>query len=278
MAWQSAIFRHVSDVTSSSFVSSFRSALTGAVVPDNLAVVNDYSESATDDMDRRTSLDAFSWPLECIVIDPWRYGDSAASKQNANFYLSSVDAIAMLKRNLEVVTWEAAVICLVTGATPSVLADSLALLLAAFPNQPLQQCYRHAKALATHDSDKLFLKAESLNKSRAVTLEQLDAFSAVSMARQSVAVAEAVASDTDPAALLDDFKTRRAERLADLNSAVNGITASDAFSYVLSISGDYLGDELIGHTVPDQNAPLCCVLAIGGSREAVAPLQEVFGL
>lgn len=277
MSWQeNKTFQLTAATLDVSFNTEHQNALGAVSLPENIATANALAESAKTDAERRSVLTEYANQLEYLVIDPWQRGTSAQSKQSAVFYLSPTEANEILVAALDQRGWKQAVLFMLTGATPLVLAQSIENLLAVFPVGPLQKCWRHANTLATHESDKLFIKAGSELFAQ-TQLEQFSAFNGVTLARQNIATAEAIASDTDPAAILADFKTRRSAALQTLADDIGALEGGQ-ISYVLSLTGEDLSNELEAISPPDVNAPMCVLFAVGGTADAVAPLQEALSL
>jgi hypothetical protein len=277
--WQQTQFQLNGSVTDTGFNAELKTSIDSVLLPTDVTTQNAKVSAAESDSSRRIELVRFADSLEQVVIDPWCFGQSAQTRQHGNFWLSPTDAQSRLKSNLERTPWSAAICFMVTGTDIKSFSDMLLNLVQAFPNPMLRRVYRHAAALSTHDNDKLFIQAERINQETPFKLEQLDAYINHKVAKQNVAIAEAFASDKSCVTLLENFKDRRSIRLSTIKGTLDTLdNPSDSFGHVLYLEGTYLGEELAAHTPKNENAPLCCVFAIGGTTTAVAPLKQALSL
>lgn len=227
----------------------------------------------------RVDFDLLKNKVETISISPWHQGDFNGSKQNANFWLSPTDAQANLVNQLKFIAWESCVILVATGKDAKQLSTNLESILSVFPSNDLKKSLRHAKSLAAHENQKLFVPGIKQDDREIKTLEKLGVFSSLLSAKQNLAVSEAVASDQDTNAMLTAFKEKRVARLDEIKTAVEAIADQNGtIENVIYLSGGDLSNKLEKIEMPNKNAPLCCLLALGGSAAELAPLIEAMDL
>jgi len=259
--------------------SQFNSTIDSMAVPANIATLNSTASDAKTDSERRADFEILQNKVEIIVISPWQQGDFNGSKQDENFWLSPTDAQETLASQLEFISWQSCVVIMVAADKAQDLAAKLENVMAVFPHSGLEKSHRHAQALANHESQKTFVPGLKTDDRQAANIEQLGAFSGLLVAKQNLAISEAVASDQDTKTLLTDFKTKRLARLEEIRSQVESLTDQNGpIENVLHLSGGDLATQLRGISPPSESAPLCCLLALGGSAGDLAPLLEVLGL
>lgn len=262
-----------------SFNAQFKTALDAVVMPTNKATANASASAAGTDAGRRSTLDAFKNPLESIAITPWRHGEFNGNKNSMGFVLSPLNAQKELAKQISLVSWESALVFIVYEDNPARLIQSINELLAIFPDRHIEAALRRATHLDQHEHEKLFIKVDAAHDKKTTTMQKLGAFKPLLPTVNNVAISEATASDDDPIILLTDFKTKRVDRLAAIQSDILSITDQQGFiRYVLHLSGGKLSEKLDNILPPNQGAALCCMLAIGGSAIDMQPLEQVFNL
>ena len=277
--WQVKGFNQLSLWLNTEKNSQFKSAINSTVVPGNVATQNETATDTQTDSARRADFELLQNKLETISITPWHQGQFNGSKQDANFYLSPSDAQNLLAAQLEFINWDSCVVIMVVADGAPGLVSKLESLVDVFPHESLLKSLRQAQALASHESQKIFVPGIKQDDRQYTTIEKLGVFSALLHAKQNLAISEAVASDQDTKTLLTDFKTKRLTRLDEIKSQVESLTDQNGtIENMLNLSGGDLATQLRGISPPSENAPLCCLLALGGSGAELAPLLEVLGL
>lgn len=249
------------------------------VVPENVASENATASDAQTDIARRDVFSLLQNIIELIVITPWQQGIFNGSKQDSNFWLSPGDAQTALADQLQFIGWESCVVFMVAADKAATLATKLESLLAVFPHSDLSNALRQAQALAENETTKFFIPGIKQDDRKGAAIEQMGAFSSFLYAKQNLAVSEAVASDQDTKTILENFKEKRLARLDEIKTKVESIADQNGpIENVLYLTGGNLDVQLRNTAPPNENAPLCCLLAIGGEAENMAPLIEVLGL
>lgn len=244
----------------------------------SLSIENPSTETAKTDSARRADFDLFQNQVETIAVSPWQNGTFNGSKQSQEFWLSPSEAQANLADQLKPIAWESCVLIIATGKDANALNESLESILAVFPNNDLEKFQRHAKALAEHETKKMFIAGIKTDDRKKQTLEKLSVFSSLLFAKQDVSVSEAVASDQDTNQMLTAFKDKRVIRLDEIKAAVDAITQPTGIENAMHLSGGDISNKIKKLTMPNENAPLCCLLALGGSAADLAPLVEAMAL
>ena len=256
-----------------------KTATNSVVVPDNIATKNETKQDAKSDSGRRADFEMLQNNIEAISITPWHQGQFNGSKQDANFWLSPTDAQTCLADQLEFLNWESCLLLMVVADKAQSLATKIENLVVVFPHTELTKALRQASSLASHEAEKVFIPGVKQDDRQTVTIEKLGAFSALLHAKQNLAISEAVASDQDTKTLLTDFKSKRLVRLDEIKSQVESLAdQSGPIDNVLHLSGGDLATQLKDISPPNESAPLCCLLALGGTAIDLAPLLEVLGL
>lgn len=247
-------------------------------IPINISTQNPKAGDASTDAARRADFNLFKNQVETIAVSPWANGTFNGSKQNQNFWLSPTEAQANLADQLKPIAWESSVLIIATGKDASALKASLDSILAVFPNNDLEKFQRHAEELAEHETKKMFIAGIKKDDRKKQTLEKLSVFSPLLFTKQDIAVSEAVASDQDTNEMLTAFKEKRVNRLDEIKASVEAITQPTGIENAMHLSGGDISNKVKNLTMPNQNAPLCCLLALGGSAADLAPLVEAMGL
>ncbi len=277
--WNGALYTQKQSWLSTELNEQLKTAISEIVLPENLAADNSTAQDAQTDSARRDDLSPLQNNLQAIAITPWHQGTFNGSKQDANFWLSPGDAQTCLADQLEFIGWDSCLVLMVVADKAQNLATKIESLVAVFPHDELAQVLRQAKALANHETEKVFIPGLKQDDRQNTTIEKLAVFSALLHAKQNLAISEAVASDQDTKTLLTDFKTKRLARLDEIKSQVESLTAQNGtIENILNLSGGDLATQLRGISPPSENAPLCCLLALGGSSAELVPLLEVLGL
>ena len=277
--WGSASFLQNQTWLDTAINGQFKTAVNALVVPDNVAIENSTASDAKTDSARRDDFLLLQNNVETIAITPWHQGAFNGSKQDGNFWLSPSGAQSSLADQLEFIGWESCLVLMVVAEKVTNLATKIESLVAVFPHVELAKALRHAQALASHETEKVFIPGIKKDDRQNTTIEKLGVFSALLHAKQNLAISEAVASDQDTKTLLTDFKTKRLTRLDEIKSQVESLTDQNGpIENVLHLSGGGLATQLGDISPPSESAPLCCLLALGGSGAELAPLLEVLGL
>ena len=255
-----------------------KTATSSVAVPINISTQNPTAGDASTDAARRADFDLFQNQVETIAVSPWDNGTHNGSKQSQEFWLSPSEAQTNLADQLKPIAWESCVLIIATGKDASALNESLESILAVFPNNDLEKFQSHAKALAEHETKKMFIAGIKTDDRKKQTLEKLSVFSSLLFAKQDVAVSEAVASDQDTNQMLTAFKDKRVIRLDEIKAAVDAITQPTGIENAMHLSGGDISNKIKKLTMPNENAPLCCLLALGGSAADLAPLIEAMAL
>lgn len=273
--WASTAYTPSPDWLITSFNDQLSAVLNTFVAPSNVAESHSLKSSA--DTDAKRDLTPMLEGIEVVMVSPWDNGSHAGNKQNMNWYLSAPDAQGVLENQLPNYAWEGCVCFCVLADTPALFSVGLDALIRVFPNHNLIRAKSHSDALINHDSDKLFIPAVE-NEHRQKALVEQAAFD-LSIVRQNLSISQAVASDIDPVLMLSDFKAKRVARLLEIKSGVTEIAAqSGPIQYILNLTSSDLASELSKVTAPNDHAPLCCLLAVGGTNQALAPLRKVLNL
>jgi len=277
--WTSANLQLPATWLDTVFNTQLKTAINAAILPINKATPNQSAMNASADATRRDNLNLLKKNLDTVIITPWQHGQFSDNKNNLNFWLSPEDAQNYLSMHLTELAWESALLLMVTADTTTQLTQSLNNLLAVFPDSDLEKSLRHATALSTNDNDKLFTSGIKHDRKKSLSIEQLKAFTALSSSSQNIAISEAIASDDNPLTMLSDFKLKRATRLDEIKTAVTNLSSQNGLiNYAFHLSGVDLPTSLNNTIPPNPNAPLCCLLAIGGTAVNLQPLLTVVGL
>lgn len=249
------------------------------VLPVNISIPGSGAEDALTDAARRADFDLFTSPVETIAVTPWQLGIFNGSKQNSNFWLSPGNAQNILADQLKFVGWESCLVFILSADKAQNLASKLESLLAVFPHADLSKALRQAQALAENETTKFFIPGIKPDDRKNTAIEQFGPFSSLSFAKQNLAVSEAVASDQNTATILQTFKEKRLARVDDMKSKIEAMPIQiGPIENILYLTGGNLDSQLRDTKPPNENAPLCCLLAIGGEAANLAPLVEVLGL
>ncbi|CCK75060.1 hypothetical protein OLEAN_C08840 [Oleispira antarctica RB-8] len=216
--------------------------------------------------------------VETIAVSPWQQGTFNGSKQNQNFWLSPTEAQGSLVDQLSSIDWKSCVLIIATGKDAQALNDNLKTILVVFPNNDLEKFQRHAEALAEHETKKMFIAGIKTDDRKKQALEKLSVFSSLLFEKQDAAVKEAADSDQEPAAMLTAFKDKCTARLDEIAANVAAIIKPTGIENAIHLSGGDISNKVKKLTMPNENAPLCCLLALGGSAADLAPLIEAMAL
>jgi len=269
--WQSVVRTSPVWAYDTGILPSQRSALTAAVLPDNIAELGSLQGSA--DTSTRSELDAYRQKLAMVCITPWNAGEPDRSALSMASTLTPETAQSILSDHAA--DYDAVLAFLVPADNATQLTTSLQSLNTALPSVLIEQALRHAEALTTHDNDKVFINQDADNLAAESVGQMTGPGSQLTDAEQVVSVSEAVADDTDPVAVLQDFISARAERHQEKAAAMAAYGGS--IDWALYLTGD-IPAQLESVSAPSPQAPLCVLFAYLGSADALAPLKAEVGL
>ena len=244
--------------------SALKSALSSVVVPATAAESGSLQSGAATDT-TRTDLNQYA-ALQQITITPYTHGAFNGSKQSMAWYLSTADAQNAVAAYARRAGWQSVILVMVQADQINNFYNSLQQLAAALPLPAITACKRRALALNTHDQEKLFIKAPA-------DLPAVPAYwRTYGHAENVAAIAEAIASDTSPADILSEYKTRRQSEINETATAASG-TIQNA----LYLTGDIAG-QLDSITPPYPAAPLTAIFGWAGTSAEIAPIKQELGL
>ncbi len=242
-----------------------QAALEALILPEGIADAGALQTTAATAAGHRADWIAATQQLNSLIITPWQHGEPLRRRQVGRV-LTAQAAQAILA---EQAAGHAAMLAFLLPAdNPAQLVKKLNQLATAIPHIKLTQAISTAQAFASHEGVKLFLRAESVNHA---TGDQHQATAADSI----ISLSEAVASDTDPVAVLNEFSSRRAARHADQIAALTA--PSGLVEWALYLSED-IDSQLQSITTPDATAPYSAAFAFLGDVAALASLKGELGL
>ncbi|QQD22271.1 hypothetical protein GJQ54_11060 [Oceanospirillaceae bacterium ASx5O] len=213
-----------------------------------------------------------------LAVTPWNSGEHSRNKRDANWYLTPAAAQAAIKQKLAGTSWQSAIMVMTMADNAGQLKDQLQQLAQAFETSGISQALRRAAALEKHEEEKRFIAGEEITITGQKPSAGIKALSIYSAAGQGVSVSEAIASDKSPAQMLQDFIQKRTGRLQEIETAAAAITsAGGAITYCAILEGGDLANAVTG-APPNEQAPLCCIIAIGGSADEIGKIKEATGL
>lgn len=274
--WQSTVVRHPGDLVVSSLNLALQGALSSSSVPGNVVVKNSNQELAESDSERRQLFP--SGVVQTFSVTPWSHGEFSGSKRNMGWYLSPLDAQAAVQKALSLRNWDSAVLIMMMADNEDQLFQQLQSVSESFPCAEVSAAMRRADALSRNEAEKRFMAGDEVPSIADRSLASISVFSGYSVAAQNVAVSEAVASDESPSALLNSFIGKRVSRLQKISEDLLLAVSGGHIPYALSLTGGDLASKLTGVIPPNSQAPLCCIVAIGGSSVAMNKIIEVSGL
>lgn len=273
--WQSKALTLKPEWFETGFNSEFKTAISAATMPGNVATPGEKQPAAETDSARDFS--HLVKPCEVLAITPWQNGSAAGNKQTMNWFLSAPDAQAALANQVANFAWQGAVCFIVLADNAILLEYELQNLFNAFPLVDIGKALNQVKALAKHDSEKVFVPGILVDQRKQSTLD-CTGFD-FSQAKQNLAIAKAVASDENPASMLASFKAKRESRLTYIQTQLASQSSQGgAIKYVLNLTGPDLVDEINKTAAPNESAPFSCLFAIGGSNDQLTPLREALAL
>lgn len=251
-----------------------QTALTSSLVPTEIAIAGPAQGTASGETRRGLLVTA---EIECISITPWDAGEFSCDKRNQSWYLTPDEIKQLLKNKFSGVDWQACFLVLAMADTEENLLSELQVIHAVIPLHELGQAIRRATAGMQHEAEKRFVAIEQ----HVVKIKQaaaLPVFNFQTDVANSVAVAEAAGSDTAPGAMLSDFISRRSSRMQTISTTVQqaGVDGG-SISYFASLSGE-ISSQLDGIVMPNQQAKMACLFAIGGTAQAVGEIKGALGL
>ena len=269
--WKKTVRNSPAWASDSGILISQSSALSAAVLPANIAEQGSLQGSA--DVSARAELNAYRQELAVVCITPWNSGEPDRSAQSMASTLTPESAQRILSDHAA--AYDAVLAFLVPADNEIQLKTGLATLNTALPSVQLEQALRHAEALTTHDKDKRFISQDADNLASDTAVQMTGPGSQLNTADQVVSVSEAVAGDTDPVAILENFISGRASRHQQQANAMAAY--GGAVDWALYLTGD-IPAQLESVSAPSQQAPMCVLFAYLGSANALAPLKAEVGL
>lgn len=246
-----------------------------AVVPAEIAVAGSTQTTASGDARRINLATAV---VECIVITPWNSGDFSGTKYSQSWYLNPQSARDILLGSLSTVSWQSALLVLVMADSEALLLTELQALHMALPLDEITQAMRRATATQNHESEKRFIPGQKAKAPIPINSAALSCCLFQESVAANMAVSEAAASDTAPTALLSDFLSRRSARVQASNTEVQQqAAAGGVVKYLASVSGD-ISEQLKAATLPNEQAPFACLIAVGGETAALNKIKEALTL
>ncbi len=264
MTWQTTTATAPTFTTAAGQNSALKNALSAVTVPASPAESGTLQSNAAADT-TRTDLNQYA-ALQQITVTPYTHGAFNGSKHSMAWYLSTADAQAAVQTAASRAGWQAVVLVMVNADSAANFYNSLQQLAVALPLQNIRNCTRRALALTTHEQEKLFIKAPADLPAVAVH------WRTYSHAENVAAIAEAIASDTNPADILSEYKTRRNSEITESATAATG-TIQNA----LYLTGD-IAAELANITPPYPAAPLTAIFGWAGTVEELAPIKQELNL
>lgn len=259
----------------SAFNSELKGAVDTAIMPGNIALPGEKQAPANSDSNR--DLSQLASECELVSITPWSNGAATGNKQNMNWVLSATDAQEILAQQLKLFPWDGAVCFMVLADNASLFAFALDGLKQALPLHSVIQAYEQAKKLSEHEKEKTFVPGIKLDERQRSQFDALGYETQAAM--QNLSISQAIASDTDPATMLGDFRSKRSQRLADIQATLSDhASQGGSIDYVLNLTGPDLADEVSKTTPPNDHAPYSCLFCLGGSNDQLAPIREALSL
>ncbi len=274
--WQQKTVTHKAELADTAVNAALQSALGEALPPADLVEPNATQPQAESDTARRAIVPAGQ--VEALAVTPWADGEHSRNKRDAGWYLTPTDAQERLKKRLADSGWQSAILVMTMADNPQQLKSQLQQIEKAFEVAGVSQAMRRATALATHEEEKRFIAGEEIALTGKKSSLGIKALSKYAAARQGISVSEAVASDKSATAMLQAFIQKRADRLQEIEAAAAEITAEGgSLEYCAVIEGGDLASKVTG-TPPNEQAPLCCIIAIGGAADEIEKIKEATGL
>lgn len=270
MNWIAATVLSELALTDATTNQALKSALASVASPKNVAAAN--PTQATAESDNRTALIRVG-QLETLAVTPWSDGIFSGTKRSQSFYLSTVDAQNTMADLIANTGWQSAFLIIAMADSEAQLLEELQKINSALPTPEAAAAIRRAKSLSDHDQIKRFSQGRKPRNSA----EKLAASIAIDQttAAQNIAVSDAIATDTDPSVMLTNFIQSRQTRLQAIAEALND--TGGEITYTMKITGN-MKTAFDDITPPNEQAPLACVFAIGGTEAQMAALYEVTGL
>jgi len=264
MNWQTTTASAPEFTTAAGQNSALKNALSSVVVPASPAESGSLQSNAAADT-TRAQLNQYT-ALQQITVTPFTHGAFNGSKHSMSWHLSTADAQNAVASYARRAGWQALVLVMVQADSIHNFQQSLTQLATVLPLPPVIACVRRAQALQTHDQEKMFIKAPA----------DLTAVPAHWVTRQHAenvaAIAEAIASDTNPADILSEYKTRRQ---TEINESAQAVTAD--IDNAIYLTGDIAG-QLDSITPPYPAAPLTAIFGWAGNVDDIAPIKTELGL
>lgn len=264
MNWQTTTATAPAFTTTTGQNSALKSALSSVVVPATAAESGSLQSGAETDT-TRTDLNQYA-ALQQITVTPYTHGAHNGSKQSMAFYLSTEDAQAAVASAAKRAGWPAVVLVLINADQISNFTNSLQQLADVLPLPAIRATLRRAQALATHENEKRFIKAPAdLPAVRAH-------WRTYQHAENCAAIAEAIASDTSPADILNEYKNRRAAEINESDTLPGGNVGQAIY-----LTGD-IAAQLQAITPPYPAAPLTAIFGWAGTVEELAQIKQELNL
>lgn len=264
MNWQTTTATAPAFTTTAGQNSALKNALSSVVVPATAAESNSLQSNAAADT-TRADLSQYE-SLQQITITPYTHGAFNGSKHSMAWHLSTEDAQNAVAAYASRAGWQSVILVMVQADQISNFHTSLQQLAAALPLPAITACKRRALALNTHDQEKLFIKAPAdLPAVRAH-------WRTYQHAENCAAIAEAIASDTSPADILNEYKNRRAAEINESDTLPGGNVGQAIY-----LTGD-IAAQLQAITPPYPAAPLTAIFGWAGTVEELAPIKQELNL
>ena len=264
MTWQTTAVIPPDFATAAGQNSALKSALSSVVVPATAAESGSLQGSAASDT-TRADLNQYS-ALQQITVTPYSHGAFNGSKHSMAWHLSTADAQAAVASAANRAGWPAVVLVLINADQISNFTNSLQQLADVLPLPAIRTALRRTQALATHQNEKLFIKAPADLPAVPAHWRTYD------HAENCAAIAEAIASDASPADILNEYKNRRAAEINESATLPGGNVGQAMY-----LTGD-IAAQLQAITPPYPAAPLTAIFGWAGTVEELAPIKQELNL
>lgn len=264
MTWQTTTATAPAFSTAAGQNSALKNALSSVSVPVSPAESGSLQSTAAADT-TRTDLNQYA-AIQQITVTPYTHGGFNGSKHSMAWHLSTADAQAIVAESARRAGWPAVVLVMLQADQIAAFNNQLQQLAATIPQHNIRTAARRAQALNSHDQEKLFIKSSA--DQTAATAH----WRTYRHAENVAAIAEAIASDTNPAALLTEYKNRRDNDIAETAPGNSGTIPA-----ALYLTGD-IYSQLNAITPPYPAAPLTAIFGWAGSVEDIAAIKGELGL
>ena len=275
MSFSNVSFTLPNELKNAQSISAAKSNLSSTQAAESVFIPNIAVDSASSDAsNKQTELALLSKEIELLTVSPWHDGTRVNNKQSMQQTLTAKEAMVRLSEKTNSVNWSSCIVLLVSASDEAELSEQIENV-----EQGLGLLLRSSKAIANsrsqHEQSKTTVLNEHQHQTAKINLPNVCAMS-LTFPRQAYAVASAIASDIDPVQMLDEFKQKRTNLHAGIESGLGKLSGSNVAKGAW-VNGD-VSKRISELSPPNSQDKFSFVWAFGGSSDALSGLQDRLSL